>query len=251
MSQFLVLAFIFFIGSLLGWVLELFFRKWFASDNPDHRWVNPGFLVGPYLPLYGFGLSALYLLAGLERYAFLPSPFWNKALLFLMMAAAMTAIEYIAGVIFILGMHIKLWDYSNCWGNVKGVICPLFSFFWAVLGAIYYFLIHPYILNALRWLSENLAFSFVVGFFYGIFLIDLCYSLCVMQTVRSWAAENNVVVRYRELRERLRLDREKVGRQAYFFLTLHTEGPMAERLRRLREEGENFIIDRRSRRKNT
>lgn len=33
--------------------------------------------------------------------------------MFIIMAAAMTLVEYIAGIIFVKGMHIKLWDYSN------------------------------------------------------------------------------------------------------------------------------------------
>ena len=47
MSLFLTLADLFFIGSVFGWVLELFFRHWFSSSNPEHRWINPGFCVGP------------------------------------------------------------------------------------------------------------------------------------------------------------------------------------------------------------
>ena len=52
MNIILVLAFLFYIGSIAGWVLELFFRKIVCSE---HKWINPGFLTGPYLPLYGFG----------------------------------------------------------------------------------------------------------------------------------------------------------------------------------------------------
>ena len=48
MNLFLTLAFLFLIGSVLGWGLEVIFRRFFSA----HRWVNPGFLVGPYLPLY-------------------------------------------------------------------------------------------------------------------------------------------------------------------------------------------------------
>ena len=51
MSLFLTLADLFFIGSVFGWVLELLFRKFFSGTNPEHRWINPGFCVGPYLPL--------------------------------------------------------------------------------------------------------------------------------------------------------------------------------------------------------
>jgi len=60
----LTLAFLFFIGSLIGWGIEVLFRRLFSA----HHWMNPGFLVGPYLPLYGFSLVTLYLLAGLEDY---------------------------------------------------------------------------------------------------------------------------------------------------------------------------------------
>ena len=63
MSMFLTLAYLFFIGAVLGWCLELVFRKFFSSANPEHKWINPGFCVGPYVPLYGFGLCILYLWA--------------------------------------------------------------------------------------------------------------------------------------------------------------------------------------------
>ena len=60
MSDLLVFAFLFFIGSCLGWGIEVIFRKFFSHSNPQHKWINPGFLTGPYLPLYGFGLWGMY-----------------------------------------------------------------------------------------------------------------------------------------------------------------------------------------------
>ena len=123
MNLFLTLAFLFCIGSVLGWGLEVIFRRFFSA----HHWVNPGFLVGPYLPLYGSSLCVLYLLAMLEPLMPGDSPWLKKILLFVVMALAITALEYVAGMIFIHGMKIKLWDYSDRWGNVKGIICPLFT----------------------------------------------------------------------------------------------------------------------------
>ena len=58
MNEFLKLAFLFFMGCLLGWCLEVLYRR-FTPANKERRWINPGFLVGPYLPLYGFGLCTL------------------------------------------------------------------------------------------------------------------------------------------------------------------------------------------------
>ena len=175
MNNFLILAFLFFIGCFLGWGLEVLYRR-FSPANVTRKWINPGFLVGPYLPLYGFGLCALYLLANLEHTSLISNvTAGSKILLFIVMALVMTLFEYIAGVIFIKGMKVKLWDYSNEKFNFQGIICLKFSIYWALLGAIFYFLIHPHILDARQWFADNLAFSFVVGMFFGVFAVDVVY----------------------------------------------------------------------------
>ena len=69
LSTLLTLSFLFFMGSVAGWVLELFFRRFFSSANPERKWINPGFCTGPYVPLYGLGLCALYLIVSLEKYS--------------------------------------------------------------------------------------------------------------------------------------------------------------------------------------
>lgn len=127
MSFFLTIAFLFFIGSIAGWGIEVVFRRFFSSANPERKWINPGFLSGPYLPLYGFSLIALYLLAMLERFIPIENTALRKAALFAIMAAAVTLVEYVAGLIFIKGMHVRLWDYSKQWGNIQGIICPKFT----------------------------------------------------------------------------------------------------------------------------
>ena len=233
MNTFLKLAFLFYIGSSLGWVLELLFRRFISGNNPERKWINPGFMVGPYVPLYGTGLCILYLVSRLAESRQGADPVWNNILMLVLMAAAMTAIEYIAGIMLLKVMNARLWDYSRRWGNIDGLICPLFSVIWAVMGAAYYFLVDPYILRALDWLSRNLAFSFVIGMFFGIFAIDFVYSTHLMVKIRTFAREKNVVVRYEELKAYLKEGREK-GRQ-HFFLALHTDLPMREQLQQYYE----------------
>jgi len=225
MIIFLVLAFLFWMGCTIGWCIELFFRR-FVSNRKLKIWVNPGFLVGPYLPLYGFGLCILFLLARLE--SVLPS----KLALFAMMAVAMTLIEYIAGVIFIKGMHVKLWDYSDRKFNIQGIICPLFSFFWAVLGALYYFAIDPYILDALYWFADNLAFSFIVGIFYGVFSIDVVYSMQLVTKVKKYADEKQVIIKYELLRQQIREKAREQKEKIPFFIYFRNAGQMREHIAR-------------------
>ncbi|WP_455539183.1 putative ABC transporter permease [Terrisporobacter sp.] len=221
MNDFLVMAFIFFVGSIIGWLLEVVFRKYFSSNNKEHRWINPGFLIGPYLPLYGSSLCVLFLLARINT-SFIKNIILSKIILFIVMALVVTLIEYIAGLIFIKGMKIKLWDYSNNWGNIKGIICPEFSFFWAILSAIYYFFIDPYILQSLYWLSNHLAFSFVMGFFYGVFLIDVSYSMNLMVRIRKFAKDNEIVVKFESLKESIRRGNEELLGKKKFIFAIHT-----------------------------
>ena len=47
--------------------------------------------------------------------------------MFFIMALVMTLIEYLVGLLSIHVMGIRLWDYSHCWGNIQGIICPLFT----------------------------------------------------------------------------------------------------------------------------
>ena len=103
--DFMILALLFSSGSMIGWGIEVFYRR-FKPDNKEHIWINPGFLTGPCLPLYGFGLTLLYLLALLEDHIPIESDALKKLLLFALMAAAMTLIELIAGEIFIIRRHM-------------------------------------------------------------------------------------------------------------------------------------------------
>lgn len=186
---------IFFVGAMAGYIIEVFFRR-FVSRK---KWMNPGFLNGPWLPLYGFGLVLLYIICEYINFPSLPS--WlDTVLKMVIITISMTLIEYIAGLIFIKGMHIKLWDYSNQWGNIQGIICPLYSFFWGVIGFGYYIGIH----NFTRWIVDtwksNLLSSFFVGILLGLFLFDLGISLHLAKKISSFAKEKNIVVRFEEMK---------------------------------------------------
>lgn len=221
MEFFLVLTFLFFIGSLIGWSLEVFWRRFFSKNNPDRKWINPGFLTGPYLPLYGLSLCVLFTLSFINV-SFVKEIFIQKALLFVLMAMCITLMEYVAGIIFIKGMKIKLWDYSNCWGNIKGIICPQYSFYWIILSAVYYFFIHPQVLEWLYWFTNHLAFCLVIGFFYGVFTMDVCYTFKLSAKIREFAEERQIEVRYENLKALIQKKNEELKEKRHFLFSFHT-----------------------------
>lgn len=228
MSYFLILTFLFAIGGMAGWGIEVIYRRYVSQKH----WVNPGFLTGPCLPLYGFSLCILYLLANLEPRLQVQPEWLEKLLLFLLMAAAITALEYLVGRIMLATTHVRLWDYTGCFGNIQGIICPQYSFYWMLLSAAYYFFVHPHILEALAWLSQNLAFSFGIGFFYGILVIDFNYSAQIIAKIRRFAADNQIEVRLEALREEINYGLRQ--RKPRFILSMRTERPFTEILEQYR-----------------
>jgi len=206
MNIFFKFVFIFFIGSTLGWVLELFFRRIVHG-----KWVNPGFLIGPYLPIYGFGLTTLtgiyYLFKDINA---------NPIFIILLMGLSMTVIELIGGLLS-LKDNIRLWDYTDRWLNYKGVICPLFSLIWTVAGAIYYYFIAPYIQDALVWFSNNLLFSFVLGMFTGIIILDYVYSTRLIKRIKKYAKENDVIIKIERLKMNIK-EKQIKAQEKYSFL---------------------------------
>ena len=197
MKILVAIATLFVIGSVTGYIIELLFRR-FVSQK---RWVNPGFMVGPYIPLYGFGTVILYALSNINWTSF-GLPDWASILItILVIGISLTLIELIAGLIFIKGLHMKLWDYSNQWGNFKGLICPLFSVLWFGAGAAYYFLLNPVLIKALLFIAENPIYVFFTGLVIGMILVDFAYSLHLGLMIKK--ATDTASVKFDELKEYL------------------------------------------------
>ena len=171
MKYLVIISTLFVIGSLLGWVIELFFRR-FVSQK---KWMNPGFLTGPYLPIYGFGVTVLYGVSNIPLG--ITIPVWDVVVRVVIIGFGMTLIEFIAGLIFIKGFGIKLWDYTDRKGNIMGIICPSFSLIWLVVGSLYYFLLNPILVQGITWLSENLIYTYFVGAVIGAIIVDFSYSV--------------------------------------------------------------------------
>ena len=222
-----------------GWVIELLFRRFFSS----HKWINPGFLTGPYLPLYGFGLCAMYFLCNLD-FSFVGAKNLQIIVMLIVVMLAMTIIEYIAGLIFIKGLRIKLWDYSRRWGNIQGIICPLFTLLWGAVGAGYYFLMNPWVISSLDWLFNNLAYSFFVGVFYGVIVIDFAHSLGLATKLRKFASEHQAIIGYENLKEHIHTRLEQAKLPTHFILPFNSDKSLKESadlyLAELRKRAQEF-----------
>lgn len=187
------IATLFLIGSVLGYLVELLFKRFFSKK----KWVNPGFMRGPYLPIYGFGVLALY---GLWNISFGSMPNWSVIVIkLIIIGIGMTLIELVTGLFFLKVFNMRLWDYGDRWGNYKGVICPLFSLIWMAAGGIYYFLLNGLLINALNYINTNLVYSFFIGIGIGMIIVDALYSFRVGIKVKK--ALEGIQINYNNFRE--------------------------------------------------
>lgn len=198
---FMIVAFVFMIFSFVGWIMEVFFRRYVSQK----RWVNPGFLKGPCLPIYGIGavsLTGFIFLMLLVKDYFVNEIFFSVVVI-LGIGILMTLIELVGGLIFICGMHIRLWDYSNCKFNYKGIICLEFSIIWTVLGAVfYYFLFNPIVDLIAMFITLDwfIIAVFLMGIYYGCFIIDFIESLGIANKIKELAKEYEVVLKFEKFK---------------------------------------------------
>lgn len=214
----IILAFVFIFFSGIGWVMEVFFRRYVSAK----KWMNPGFLKGPWLPIYGAGviILSLYVLC-LTFFSWkFPSKVLFHVTVIIGSGILMTLLELIAGHIFICKMHIRLWDYSDCSFNYKGIICPQFSIYWTILGAIFYFFLFPPITRLIvRFISSDwfLFAIFFMGIAYGIFIIDLMQSMEAAKKLKLLADENHLILRLENFKQHIRQELMQKNIKPVFF----------------------------------
>lgn len=210
---------VFLLCSTFGYLLEVCYRSIRLK-----RLINPGFLVGCCLPIYGCGGVVLYSLCKIDL-SFIQNSVIQIIVFLIVGMIAMTLIEYIAGIICIKVFKNRLWDYSNRKGNIQGIICPLFTLVWGVCCAIFYFLVNPVLTDIVNVVLSSIVLMFFSGMYYGIFLVDLCYSMRIMVGIRKYASKFKEVVNFENFKKSMAETVSKLTkrRQRMFSFKLYTK----------------------------
>ena len=120
----------FIIYSFFGWCLEVVYQ---AVEHG--KFINRGFLNGPYCPIYGFGVIIVcYALDPIKE---------NIVVLYVGAVILTTALELLTGFLLEKIFNQKWWDYSKERFNLKGYICLKFSLLWGVACLVAVRLIQP------------------------------------------------------------------------------------------------------------
>lgn len=121
--------FLFYFYCFFGWCFE----SGYVSLK-SRKWVNRGFMRGPFLPLYGSGAIMMLVVS---------KPFLNHWwAVYLAGVAGATLLEYVTGVVMEALFKVRYWDYSSNRFNFQGHICLGSSLAWGGLTLLMNYGIH-------------------------------------------------------------------------------------------------------------
>lgn len=168
-----ILFLLFIIYSFFGWSVEVL-----ETIILKGKFINRGFLVGPYCPIYGIGGITMYLL--LSRY--LNDPFT----LFIMCILLFSVLEYSTSYIMEKLFKARWWDYTHYKFNINGRICLETMIPFGVIGLTFMYVINPFLLNILNSLPLILVdlFTLIIGLLY---MTDIFVSINVITSMKKTA----------------------------------------------------------------
>ena len=168
------LILLFFSYAFIGWCIEVTL-KYFQF----HRFINRGFLTGPWLPIYGSG--AVLITIAVKGAAPLESSIGTTFVLSLLLCGLL---EYLTSYVLEKRFHARWWDYSQKPMNLHGRVWIGNLILFGLGGVLIVNLINPLLERIFRHLSlpaqEVLALSLS-----AIFIADYVMSHFVLKLVKT------------------------------------------------------------------
>lgn len=161
--------------SSCGWLFETV-GELFKSK----KLINRGFLIGPYCPIYGYGVMLITLL--LSRY---------KEDIFLTFILAMLIsgiLEYFTSYFMEKVFNARWWDYSRLRFNINGRICLETLILFGIAGPLILDILNPLIITGIDFIPE-IPLHLLSGFTFVIFILDNIVSLNVIISFKNVTRE--------------------------------------------------------------
>ena len=157
---------LFIIYSTAGWILEV------TCKYIDYkRFINRGFLIGPYCPIYGYGAILITFL--LYRYESDP------IVLFLMTVLICGTLEYATSWAMEKLFKARWWDYSKRKLNLDGRVCLGTLVPFGIFGMILTYITNPFLINCLN-KANPMILNIISVILFSIFIVDNIISTVII-----------------------------------------------------------------------
>ena len=157
--------------SIFGWLLEVF-----GKFIEKHKFVDRGFLIGPYCPIYGYGALSMTFL--LNKYND------DILVLFVMSMFICSLLEYLTSYFMEKIFNARWWDYSNYKININGRVCLTNTIIFGFLGILVIKVINPFFFAILNKININILYYISYKLFI-IFVVDNILSLYIINKFRK------------------------------------------------------------------
>lgn len=225
------LLWLFFIYSVAGWVTEVFLK--FLEYK---RFINRGFLIGPYCPIYGAGAVLITvggkLLSPVDR---------TWAMSFLIAFVLCGLLEYLTSYILEKYFHARWWDYTERPMNLHGRVWIGNLILFGIGGVFILEDFNPRLLALAHRLEPRLFAAILIAVSI-LFVADVVMSYFIMNLLKQGVEKSRadkseeIAAEVRYLLENRSVFHKRIL-DAYPELTFRTEKVKA-RLERIRKEGE-------------
>lgn len=169
---------LFYIYCFMGWVWE---SCYVSLEN--QKWVNRGFLKGPFLPIYGSGAIVVIISTlTVEN---------ELILVFIIGMIAATILEYITGALMEKVFHVRYWDYTKEPFNINGHICLTSSLAWGVFSVLLVRFVNPPIENLIKFIPEVISEV-------SAYVITIFITIDVVQSFNEAMDLRNLLIKFTE-----------------------------------------------------
>lgn len=165
----------FIIYSIGGWIMECT-----LGVIQKHKFVNRGFLIGPYCPIYGVGVVCGTIL--LTRFSN------NIFLLFILATVVCGTLEYLTSYLMEKIFKARWWDYSNNKFNINGRVCLETLIPFGVISVLIICYANPWLLDKLYMIPQNVL-NWIVIVLLLIYIIDSSISFNIILKFKNFTKQ--------------------------------------------------------------
>lgn len=157
--------------SFIGWTIGTS-----VAAVREHRFIDVGFLFGPYCPAYGFGAVAFAV--------FLPELRNHLFFLFLGGVILSSVITFSTGFVLEKTFHRKWWDYSRKRFQFGGYVNLPYTVVWGISAVVCISFINPSLKELLVLIPSNLG-TILLIVLYAVLCLDLAGTIMAIKAVHS------------------------------------------------------------------
>ena len=217
---------LFIIYSAAGWTMEVILKY-----IEYKRFIDRGFLIGPYCPIYGYGALLITIL--LYRYE------RDPVVLFLMTVVSCGVLEYFTSWIMEKLFKARWWDYSKKKYNLDGRVCLETLIPFGIFGLILTYITNPLLKNFINNIDIKVLNAISISILI-IYIIDNIISMIIIIGFRKTAIKVEKEETHDNTEQITKRVREILAQKSWGYQRLIDAFPSLEtiksRIREIKEE---------------